>query len=663
MRKLQYSLAIYLVFVVFLTSNSGFAAERSKIQSLIFRHQREKQRVTKGFKSLTSKSLPISIDPERLRRMGYEIDGLEGESCALYVSKPLSVSDKVDLAEKGIFVSPTFIPPVEGRHAQGFYLAAVRYDSLDEVERDSRIVRLSSTEVLMNYHNDISTTMTKVDVVRLKGAGGRGVRVAVIDSGLDRAHADIPALVEGYNVTTGLTVGQWTTNIANTVTHHGTHVSGTCVGRGTYSGGTYSGAAPEAELCFYKVEDGGGIITNDYLIRAIDRATAVGCKVLSMSIGSSFGPRDGSDPVAQAIDAASAAGVTCFVSAGNEQLDMEHLAVTLAPGASTTITFTLTNPLPVVDIFWEYINFYWRDDTVGDNNIQVTCTNLGATETLTDGTGFTSRDTDYNETELFYELAVGQTKVYSFQLTNTAVGGTPAEIHVFHYPPYNFNQGTLDGHDAEYIVGSPAVADTAIAVGAWTHRSSWLDYTGSGWLYPDTEGQLAPFSSIGPRIDGVMKPDICAPGHATISCLDSMVPADSFMQIDDDGQNLDGSGPAHYLVMSGTSMACPWAAGVGALVIQARPEYTPAQVAAALKESASQASAPDNRVGYGLIDASKAVDTTNLALISEGFYKKLSSGCSFSRQNESKGWLSPLLLLLIFTLLAKLNKHYKKEAR
>lgn len=79
--------------------------------------------------------------------------------------------------------------------------------------------------------------------------------------------------------------------------------------------------------------------------------------------------------------------------------------------------------------------------------------------------------------------------------------------------------------------------------------------------------------------------------------------------IEDDGINLDGSGPANYSVMQGTSMACQVAAGAGALVLSAHPEYSPAQVKYVLQHTAIDKGSPgfDNVYGAGLINASRAV--------------------------------------------------------
>src|SRR5690606_24699158 len=113
-----------------------------------------------------------------------------------------------------------------------------------------------------------------------------------------------------------------------------------------------------------------------------------------------------------------------------------------------------------------------------------------------------------------------------------------------------------------------------IAVGAWVHRAWFTNSSGTTITFGEMQGALASFSSRGPRIDGVLKPDIVAPGTHTISLLDgnnaSLVrPTEAFRIIDNDG--LNGMGPANYAALQGTSMATPMAAAVGALILQENP--------------------------------------------------------------------------------------------
>jgi subtilisin family serine protease len=120
-------------------------------------------------------------------------------------------------------------------------------------------------------------------------------------------------------------------------------------------------------------------------------------------------------------------------------------------------------------------------------------------------------------------------------------------------------------------LGAPADAEGAISLGA-----------------VNVAGALAPFSSRGPTADDRVKPDVLAPGWDVFTI---------------DPATLDG-----YVPVSGTSLSTPIAAGVGALLLEAYPWLTPAEMAELLRSTASQADMPDSDWGYGIIDAAAAAE-------------------------------------------------------
>jgi subtilisin family serine protease len=131
-------------------------------------------------------------------------------------------------------------------------------------------------------------------------------------------------------------------------------------------------------------------------------------------------------------------------------------------------------------------------------------------------------------------------------------------------------------------VGSPGSADAALTVGA-----------------VDDEDQLADFSSVGPRIgDGGIKPDITAPG------VDIVAAKAAHGQIGDPAD--DG-----YVSLSGTSMATPHVAGAAALIAQQHPDWTGAQLKAALTASAKPTDGLTAfQQGSGRVDVAKTLGAT-----------------------------------------------------
>ncbi|MBE7560460.1 S8 family serine peptidase [bacterium] len=105
------------------------------------------------------------------------------------------------------------------------------------------------------------------------------------------------------------------------------------------------------------------------------------------------------------------------------------------------------------------------------------------------------------------------------------------------------------------------------------------------------------------------KLEIAAPVSATISTRDAALATTNALIIDNDGLNLNGSGPAQYYVMQGTSMACPMAAGAAALLLEANPTLSPAQLRDLLTSTAADAALPNDNSGWGLINVLAAAQT------------------------------------------------------
>ena len=576
-----------------------------KISGEIYFHQRMKVRP------------PHVSEPKHLRRvveLGLNEKNLDAEECVLYVKKQLTDEEIQELAASGIMVHPTiWVPPLPGRHPHGFHMATVPYVALDRLDRNDRFVKVMSAERRHKPLNDLGTLMIKVDHVQSGAVGpsrdGTGVNVAVADSGIDVTHPDLPTPVETFDMTDGTGPGSWGTNVANLVTNHGTHVSGSIVGDGTLSNDTYAGSAPGANFYFYKIaNDTDGSSTDTDEIEAIQRAEAVGCDVFSMSYGGYSFFMDGSDAVSQAIDVAVTNGMIAFIAAGNAADDADHFSINVAP-STTTAPFGFAidnsnNPNPFTSDIT--IRVIWIDNSTLDENITLACTNLAAGEALVEvASNISARGTEGKQYALTPNIPAWGANTYNLTLQNTAVVGATPLVHC-----YKGGFGTFNVPDPSGTIISPAIADLAIAVGAWTQRTEWTDFQGNSQDDPgNTVGTLANFSSLGPRIDGVRKPDIVAPGCWTISLLDSGIlanPVDPSRIIDNDGLNLNGSGPADYAVSPGTSMACPLAAGVAALLLEEDPTLTPAEVRNALTSTASMATSPNNDVGFGLINALEA---------------------------------------------------------
>ena len=143
-----------------------------------------------------------------------------------------------------------------------------------------------------------------------RGFTGKGVKVAVLDTGYDQAHPDLTGRV----VATKSFVPGQTVQDGN---GHGTHTSSTVGGSGAASGGLEKGVAPDSDLIIGKVLADEGYGDDSWVIAGMEWAASQGARVVSMSLGGDT-PSDGTEPVCAAVNDISAASGTLFVvAAGN----------------------------------------------------------------------------------------------------------------------------------------------------------------------------------------------------------------------------------------------------------------------------------------------------------------------------------------------------------
>jgi serine protease len=140
------------------------------------------------------------------------------------------------------------------------------------------------------------------------GTRGGGVRVAVLDTGVDLAHPDLPVPV----LTQSFIAGQAVDDLHS----HGTHTSGTVLAIDNTIG--VVGVAPSAQLMIGKVLSNGGSGSDAGVLAGINWAVTNGAKVVSMSLGGGGSSQAGQDTMTAAVNA----GVVVMASAGNANNDI-----------------------------------------------------------------------------------------------------------------------------------------------------------------------------------------------------------------------------------------------------------------------------------------------------------------------------------------------------
>lgn len=156
-------------------------------------------------------------------------------------------------------------------------------------------------------------------------AQGAGVKVAVIDTGIDRSHSDI-AVAGGFNAVDPAKPQEWDDREG-----HGTHVAGTIAAKRDGEG--VVGVAPRASVYSVRVLDENGNGTYDDVIAGIDWAVANGMHVANMSLGAD----EGSPALELAVKKAAERGLVIVAASGNSAGPVGYPAQypeTIAVGAS-----------------------------------------------------------------------------------------------------------------------------------------------------------------------------------------------------------------------------------------------------------------------------------------------------------------------------------------
>ncbi|MBE7444419.1 MAG: S8 family serine peptidase [Planctomycetia bacterium] len=554
-------------------------------------------------------SHPTSERVQAMQKMGLKTIATEMDRQLIYihVKRKLSAYRVKSLKKTGVVVyEDSWIPPLKN-HPTGYVMASVPVSRLYDLAAKTYIIKLETAERVLLPKNDEASKSTHADDVwNDYGYDGSGVRIAVLDSGLDTTHKDIPIPVVSKDYSDYPNLDN---TIENLVTEHGTHVSGSAVGRGIQSNGKYRGMAFGADLIFLKVgDDSTGGASEDVITMAIKDAVDIySADIITMSYGGFAVYNDGSEEICQAADYAFSKGALVFMAGGNEADAKTHYSGTVAAHKKTK--FIQVNVQGTGAMLYFYLD--WFDGKGISNDLRLSLYNANKRKISS------KKITKYREGEstkgteaelVFYNSYVSGPATYYLKVKNNSVSDQFFHIYSFDYTT------TFTKADPNYTVLTPATADNVLAVASYVTRPIWTNYKGYtfGYIKDITIGEVSSFSSRGPRIDGIKKPDIAAPGQGIISARDKIITwpgGYDALVIDNDGIN-NGNGPADYFLLQGTSMAAPVAAGASALLMQASPSLKgkPGIVREALLQSASNAGEQSNTDGYGKMDVLAALN-------------------------------------------------------
>ncbi len=434
---------------------------------------------------------------------------------------------------------------------------------------------------------------------------------------------------------------------------HGTHVAGIAAGDGAATGNgepayRFAGVAPAADLIV--VKGGDGAFTTDRLLDGLayifDRAAALGePAVVNLSLGTQLGPHDGTTLFEQAIDQLVGAGRIVVTVAGNQAVNGNespafvrapvHAAGALAPGGSATTHLVVPSYTPgsgavddgaVLDLWYGGADSvtirvttpagYSVAVAMGDTAIVATPDGAIAIDNASGG-----RDPNDGDREalitVFDEDAAQPPVPGAWSITldgaHIADGGAWHMWLVGSTLATATELTSLDPSDNRTLVSSPGSATRAITVAAFASRETWTAAAGpQTFPYREPLGDIGFFSDPGPRRDGVLKPEIAAPGKVVVSSMsrDATLWAKLPNFVEADGR---------HAVLFGTSMAAPFVTGAVALLLELRPALTPEAARTLLTGAAAEDAftrhpytgepegTPNAQWGYGKLDVAAAV--------------------------------------------------------
>jgi len=453
-------------------------------------------------------------------------------------------------------------------------------------------------------------TQTQVNIAQnTLGLNGRGVKVGIIDTGIDLEHPDFAGRIrygfdfvgDAYNAadpnnsTPIPQPGPGTRPGGDDCNGHGTHVAGI-----TGANGTVKGVAPEVTLGAYRVFGCEGSSSADVIIAALEKAYKDGMDVVNMSLGAAF--QWPQYPTAVVSNRLVKKGVVVVASAGNSGANGAYSLG--APGVGEDVIGVASYDNVAV-----FLNFF----TISPDNQAIGYgPATGAPTPPTSGslpmarTGTPAATSDACNPLPAGSLA-GQAALIRrggctfYQKAFNAQQAGAAAVVLYNNAPGRFSP-TVAGTPA-ITIPVVAISDTEgvlinnrLATGPVT--LTWTNQSGS---FPNPTGNLiSSFSSIGLSPDLTLKPDLGAPG----GLIYSTYPLEK----------------GAFATLSGTSMSSPHVAGVVALYLQAKPG-TPASEMRTILQNTSDPKrlsvAPTtglldivHRQGAGMVQIVDAINST-----------------------------------------------------
>jgi len=418
---------------------------------------------------------------------------------------------------------------------------------------------------------------------------------------------------------------------------HGTATTGIAAGNGSGTAGLeFQGVAPNATIISIKIthdpfpafgsEPGqAGFFNPAYLPVAMqfaeDKIAELGLPAVTlMNIGSIGGPTDGTSLIARAIDDFVSNGNTFVCGVGDDGGNDNHASGTVAQNQTIEIDvmkgeagflrfdlwyseddrFTVSVERPNGNVSGPFIA------PAGPNGSNDQ--NLGDIQIYHRGANTEFYEATSNRRELTIDFT-GTTGTYKVILEGAQINS--GEFHAVLNPSTYYNNNRFTSFVSPgYSINDYASANLVITPGDYVVQNDWVDING---IPRDITGQgetgeLWIGSSSSPTQDGRLGIDFVASGEVCHAAYADNTYYESFTF------NVLQNSNGLYGIQNAVSAAAPLSTGVIALMLEADPSLTPAEIKSILQQSARQdsftGSVPNHTWGYGKLDALAAIERT-----------------------------------------------------
>ena len=420
------------------------------------------------------------------------------------------------------------------------------------------------------------------------GIGGKSIKIAVIDTGVNFEHPDLLGIGNDGKILGGYDFIE-NDNFPQDTNGHGTQVAGIIA-----ADGEKTGIAPKSKILAYRVSEDGEAVSSELIIKAIKQAIIDEADIINISLGVDVIH----DEIDNAVNEAVKNGIVVVVAAGNSGPDEETIG---SPGANP-------NAITVGATYNDIDSSIVSTLQIGEKQFQV-LPMLGTeiiSEKITAGIEFGSfgRNQDLKNFDVKEKIVLvergGETEdevVFFSEKEQAAVNNGAKAIIVFNNEPGIFYGELIHEFIPEnYTPSIPAISMTQ-EDGLIIKQMLNVNTVGTidVFNHPDF---VAMFSSRGPVSPFYEKPDLVAPGV--------------FVETTSLGKQ--------YNITSGTSYAAPHVAGAVALLLDKDPDLTPHEIKSKLITTSNLVTDPFgnefsmNVGGAGRINVTNAFNSELLIL-------------------------------------------------